>query len=113
MTKEIKKLVPQSIYEKGVDLEPYLGVKEVAWDIDNAVKVIDILTKQKYFILGGDVYSIKNQLVQPTYDNWYILKEKYIENVNGTGDKAKEYILDHYKKNGGSYLYSIILDAYK
>lgn len=47
MTKEIKKLVPLSIYEKGVDLEPYLGVKEVAWDIDNALKVIDILTRQK------------------------------------------------------------------
>ena len=113
MTKEMSKLVPLSIYEKGIDLEPYLGVKEIAWDVDNALKVIDFLIGQKYFILGGDVYSIKNQLIQPTYDSWYILKEECINDINDAGNKAKEYILDYYKSNGGNYLYSIVLDAYE
>lgn len=107
MVKYLHKLIPQDIYNKRINLEPLLGVKESAWDFETVLKIIKILANQNYIILGGDVYFIKDKIIQPTYDSWYITEKETLNSVN----TAIDYIINYNKNNGANYIYSLVIDC--
>jgi len=104
--KILKDIIPEKMWSCGVVLDN-LGVKEVAWDFFDVMKVIDILKQKRYTILGGDVYKMKDDKIEITYDNWYI--DRNIATVENSIEKAEEYIEFYHQKQGEGYLYTLII----
>jgi hypothetical protein len=103
---------PVLLFNSGKSLEQ-LGISGVAWDWENAIKVVEFLCSCKYAILGGDVYGVADDKLKVTYDSWYEnkdekqSKERFIEE---TKNKAISYIKKYYERNGGNFYYSIVFD---
>ncbi len=88
----------------------HLGILEIAWDWQNAIKAIEYLSKYNYVVLGGDVY---NKNLEPTYDSWYINKNEIKskeEFIIQAKKKAISYIIQYHDKNGDEYFYSIVYE---
>ena len=88
-----------------------MGMSEIAWKSQDALKVIDFLAKKGNTILGGDVYTYSENEIESTYDSWYSNKSISENVVQESRDKAFEYITEYNKNNGDNYLYSIIFEA--
>ncbi|EAD5867980.1 hypothetical protein OPJ22_002184 [Listeria innocua] len=106
--KAIQKIIPKSTWSKKINLEDSLGVNEVAWHYSDIVQVINILTRNGYIILGGDVYQLLNDSIEVTYDNWYINAEKNKEGIRLSEKKAKDYLESYYERFGENFIYSIV-----
>ncbi|MBC2012520.1 hypothetical protein HCB13_06505 [Listeria marthii] len=104
----IQKIIPKSTWSKRIDLEDGLGVNEVAWHYSDVVQVINILTRNGYIILGGDVYQLLNNSIEVTYDNWYINAEENAEGIRLSEEKAKGYIESYFERFGENFIYSIV-----
>lgn len=100
---------PKELIEFGYSLEP-MGISEIVWKSEDAIKVIIFLTSKGYAILGGDVYSINEKGLKATYDSWYINKSISQSLLEESRKKAFEYISEYAKINGDNYLYSIIFE---
>lgn len=88
-----------------------MGISEIAWKSQDALRVIDFLANHGYTILGGDVYTCIENGIQSTYDSWYINKSHSENFVRDSREKAFEYITHYKKYNGDNYLYSIIFEC--
>jgi hypothetical protein len=106
--KNIVNEIPIDLLKNSISLEE-LGIYELAWKRESAIKVIDNLFNNEYLILGGDVYSIKQE-VNLTYDNWFIVHEGQDMDkfATYTKQKAVKYINDYYNLNGDEFCYSIV-----
>lgn len=87
-----------------------IGINEIVWKEKDAIKVVDFLITKGYAILGGDVYSIKGDDIELTYDSWYINKSTNQSFLEDSRKKAFEYISEYVGKNGGNYFYSIVFE---
>lgn len=105
---DIQKIIPKSTWSKRIDLEDSLGVNEVAWHYSDVAQVINILTRNGYIILGGDVYQLLNNSIEVTYDNWYFNAEDNEEGIRLSEEKTKDYIESYYKRFGENFIYSIV-----
>lgn len=65
MSHEIK----EKIIEKAISLEKY-GINDLAWSKEDAQALINSIMKDRVGILGGDVYKIESNRLEPLYDNW-------------------------------------------
>jgi len=64
-------MIDKKLLEKKIDLDSHLGVKDMAWKYQDALKVIHFCKDNNLFIYGGDVLSInKDGCIDFTYDNW-------------------------------------------
>ena len=103
---------PVILFNSGKSLEQ-LGISEMAWNWENAIKVIEFLCAFNYVILGGDVYRAVDDKFEVTYDSWYVNKnvkqsrERFIEE---TKNRAISYIKQYYERNGENFYYSIVFD---
>ncbi|MDT0017164.1 Imm40 family immunity protein [Listeria swaminathanii] len=104
----IQKIIPKSTWSKRIDLEDSLGVNEVAWYYSDVAQVINILTRNGYIILGGDVYQLLNNSIEVTYDNWYFNAEDNEEGIRLSEEKTKDYIESYYERFGENFIYSIV-----
>jgi hypothetical protein len=102
--------LPKELLNVGQSLEP-IGIFEMAWKSQDALKVIDILTSKGYAILGGDVYKYDENRIESTYDSWYINKAVGESFIEESRIKSREYIKEYSKNNGDRYLYSIIFES--
>ncbi|OFF79393.1 hypothetical protein BJM37_06335 [Listeria monocytogenes] len=105
---DIQKIIPKSTWSKKINLEDSVGASEVAWHYSDIVQVINILTRNGYIILGGDVYRLLNDSIEVTYDNWYINAEKTEEGIRLSEEKAKDYLESYYERFGENFIYSIV-----
>ncbi|MBC8144501.1 MAG: hypothetical protein H7X80_02880 [bacterium] len=42
----------------------------LTWNATDAILILDKLSQQKLYVLGGDVYRILGDRIRSTYDNW-------------------------------------------
>lgn len=59
-----------AVLSVGQDLNS-AGVRNWALDSSSALRALDQFLAMKVSVLGGDVYEIKNGVVEISYDNWY------------------------------------------
>ena len=52
-----------------VPLEDY-GIDSVAFTLEDAIRILDVMEKELVPILGGDVYMLDGAELRPTYQNW-------------------------------------------
>ena len=102
--------LPKELLIVGQSLEP-IGVFEMAWKSQDALKVIDFLTNKGHAILGGDVYKYNENGIESTYDSWLINRTISESFIAESRYKAHEYIKEYSKNNGDCYLYSIIFES--
>ncbi|MCS1350905.1 Imm40 family immunity protein [Mechercharimyces sp. CAU 1602] len=107
---------PEELLSKACRLDS-VGVHNYVWGKDDALKVMDYLTKIGFAILGGDVYRLENDGFRVTYDNWYCNKddnETWDEYVLKSKKIAIGYIEKYSEKHGLSYYYALVIgDASK
>lgn len=106
------KCLPQELSNFGYSLE-HMGIYEMVWKSQEALKVIDFLSAKGYPILGGDVYSYNEKGIELTYDSWYINKTENESFVQESREKAFKYITEYAKNNGDNFLYCIVFDDVK
>lgn len=102
--------LPTEILRVGKSLDD-MGISEITWKSQDALKVIDYLAKKGNTILSGDFYTYSENEIEPTYDSWYSNKSIRENVVKESRGKAFEYITEYNKNNGDDYLYSIIFEA--
>lgn len=101
--------LPRELIASAKSLE-HIGISEMAWDWQNAIKAVEFLCQCKYAVLGGDVY---NGNLESTYDSWYINKDdakSSDEFIKQARDKAISYIKQYHDINGNEFYYSIVFD---
>lgn len=119
MSINYKTNLPENFPEELVNLAKpleHLGISEMAWDSDNAIKVIELLNKNNYAILGGDVYKMVNGNLDSTYDSWYFNKNETKSNqefLQLSSNRAIMYINKYNDINGQNYYYSIVFTESK
>jgi hypothetical protein len=89
--------LPPELQDMKIDLSS-LGSHSFAWPKDAALNVVDELCKRNLPILGGDVYRLCDEIITPTYDNWYCQKrndEDGLAYVARSCRESKEYIMQY------------------
>ena len=65
----LKKEIKEKILKNAIYLEEY-GINELAWTKENAKNIIQEIIEDKIGVLGGDVYKLSNNHLEPLSDNW-------------------------------------------
>lgn len=63
------KEIRQKIFQKSISLEKY-GLNDLAWNKKDAKNLIRSIMQDHIGILGGDVYKLQADRLEPLYDNW-------------------------------------------
>lgn len=84
-----------------------IGINEYAWDFGCIVEIISILRRKKIPILGGDVFIIKNGIINTTYDSWYF-NAKTDCDYEDSYNKAINFI-QIFEEKEDKYVYSIVI----
>ena len=103
---------PRELITPAKSLE-HLGILEMAWDWQNAIKVVEFFCKYGYAVLGGDVYKLINGKLRSTYDSWYTNKDENkskAEFIEETRNRAIYYINKYRNDNGEDFYYSVVYD---
>jgi hypothetical protein len=103
---------PHELINSAKSLE-HLGILEMAWNWQNAIKVVEFFCKYGYAVLGGDVYSLINGELHSTYDSWYANKDETKlkgEFIEETRNRAISYINQYRNTNGEDFYYSVVYD---
>lgn len=82
-----------------------LGVNEIAFDYNHIMKIIEYCQKNRYIILGGDVYKKDGEIIIATTDSWYYSKCSIKESCK----LATDYIMNYVHRNGYSFLFTLVL----
>lgn len=101
---------PKELFNTANSLK-HLGISDVAWDWQNAIKVIMLIYKSNHAVLGGDIYRMTNAGLTSTYDSWYFNQanaKSWHEYVAESKDKAISYIKKYHNINGEDFYYSVI-----
>ena len=102
----ILQVLPDELLKQGILLEKSVGVKEIAWGYPAIIKVIAVIKKNNLIILGGDVYTQSNGVLEMAYANWYFnvdLADTMEHNVNHSVETAMKYINNYSDKNNSYY----------
>ncbi len=83
--------------------------QEFAWQIKDALAVLEYVASKENVVLGGDI--LDNNL-NYTYDNWFYNTDEsksLCDNSVSSVNTAKEYISNYIKRNGTDYYVVIVL----
>ncbi|AKB28472.1 hypothetical protein MSSIT_1753 [Methanosarcina siciliae T4/M] len=106
---------PEILLEKAVDLKE-IGIYNYAWKSDESIATVEFLANNGFIILGGDVFSLNNEVIESTGDSWYFESENIREKatIDESKEQAVSYIEKYAKKNTDEeYIYSIVFEASK
>ncbi len=67
-------MVPVDLWSKAESLS-VIGVEEMAWHPEDAVKVLELLRPTEIAVLGGDVYVKRTGRFEPSYENWHVERD--------------------------------------
>lgn len=104
----LNNIISTELVKKGISLESF-GISEYAWDSDNVKMVLSELADKKISILGGDAYRVVDNIIEMTFDSWYINDDGSIDFYQKSNDKAMDYIAEYEKNNCGKYIYSLVI----
>ena len=108
----IRKALPPELMSVGISLESVYD-HNFAWLPQDALAVIDTLTKARIPILSGDVFSLESGELTPTIDSWSIKRKEDYESpkvfLQESERRAIDYIKTYTKRNGENYCYSFVL----
>ena len=82
-----------------------------AWPITDVVDIIMYSITNNQIVLGGDIL---NKELEYTYDNWYYEPDNTQnigENSRRSIEKAKVYISNYIKRNGGVFYVDIVISS--
>lgn len=105
MINNLESFLPEEFINHAYSLK-HLGFNEYAWDQNYILKVIHYLWEKKIIILGGDVYTRSNGVLEMAYANWYFnvdLADTMEHNVNHSVETAMKYINNYSDKNNSYY----------
>jgi hypothetical protein len=99
--------IPEELFQRSYSLrslgseEEGCQFEEVAWQYEDAVKVIDHCVKNNLAILGGDVLCLNGDEIRYTYDNWFLDGDgiTWGEYVKKSAQKALNYITLYQQRN--------------
>lgn len=63
-------IIRKKITENVISLENF-GLHDLTWNKKDALELLKNLMSDDIAVLGGDVYILKKDSVEPTYDNWH------------------------------------------
>ena len=110
--RKIKQVLPSDLMARGISLES-MGIHEYVWRGKDALAIIDILTKNRIPILGGDGYSYQDSEFRATVDGWYVKSRYDYESAEAflkdSQRKAIEYIKMYTQKRGENYYFSFVV----
>ena len=98
-----------NILSHGISLKP-LGIDSWAENKENILKSIKELEKNNIFILGGDVYELRDDQIFYTTDSWSCEKmneESDEEYLHQCAIKARRFVEDFPVLNQGEFLFSL------
>jgi len=110
MNNRYKDVLPNDLLDSAKALKQ-LGLQEIAWEHNDALRVMECLGDKGYLILGGDVYRLTENSLESTYDSWYINRDNsrsWSEVVRESVEKGISYIAKYRELNGENFLYSIV-----
>ena len=91
----LRQILSKDLLDAAVDLRE-IGVNQLAWPREAAVRVVAQLAEHGLAILGGDVLVIEGGRPAHTYDNWYVPKKEAADPwegyVAGARETATSYI---------------------
>lgn len=108
----IQKETKEKILQKAISLEKF-GMRDLAWEKEDAKHLIMSLMFDYIGILGGDVYKVDLTRIIPTYDNWSCEQKK--EESKGdyffrSKSETFEYINQYPVEPNEQILFSIVFD---
>ena len=62
--------LPKTLLSRAESLSK-IGVHELAWRLEDASRVIELLQGRSVAVLGGDVYIRRTGRFEPAYESWY------------------------------------------
>ena len=95
--------------QNGHSLES-IGVSGFGLDKHFALELIKILRAENIAILGGDVYRINANQIEPTYDNWFLDKADGMDDsiyIEKSLEKAGMFIQNYNDPENGTILYKL------
>jgi hypothetical protein len=90
-----------------------IGINNWAFSKKDAMEILNRFEELKVSILGGDVYELTNNIVQPNYDNWYfnrLSNETDIEFLKRSIKRAKDYITNYIVRDPSQIFFAFVLD---
>ncbi|EKB58648.1 Imm40 family immunity protein [Bergeyella zoohelcum] len=94
---------------KSISLVNY-GVNNIAFNIQDIKKVLNILKRLNIAVKGGDIWIMRNGELHLTYDNWFcdqLENEMYLMYVERSIEKTQTYI-DNYPLDDHAYVEIVI-----
>ena len=61
--------IRDKILQNSISLEGY-GINDLAWTKESAKKLINEIIDDEVGILGGDIYKLSHDRLEPLCDNW-------------------------------------------
>ena len=105
----LKQEIKEKIIQKSLTLEKY-GLNDLAWGKEDAKDLIQALMKDHIGILGGDVYRLKLDRLEPVYDNWScepMKAESEEEYYARSKAESLNYIENYSIEHGENIIFSI------
>lgn len=65
----LNRLIEEKITQNAVSLDKY-GINQLAWEKADAMKLIFSIMNDRIGVLGGDVYRLTSDRLEPLCDNW-------------------------------------------
>lgn len=103
------KEIQNFLVERGVPLTD-IGVNDFGVKRGDAFLLCDLLQEASLLILGGDVYCLKEDVIEITYDNWFFCQyedENYEDYKKRAFTESKIFI-EKYLPVRGDILFNII-----
>jgi hypothetical protein len=104
-------MVPKDLWKKAKSLSE-IGVEELAWRLEDAVQVLELLRPTEIAVLGGDVYVKPTGRFEPTYENWYAERNSQeLPSTFATRSRsvAREYLANLMKPGTGDRWVTLVL----
>ena len=93
-----------------------LGIEGYAFPYQEALKIVQLCKLLAIPILGGDVYSMNNSVIDYSGDNWYYNRtpnESYYDYVQNSCNKSESYIRTFKNHFCDRPLFSFVLEEVK
>lgn len=94
--------------ENAVSLQD-LGSNNHAWPLSDIIKISAIARQHNLIVLGGDVFYLKGNNIDFTYDSWYYDGDSSEESVQ----KMIDYLELFQNDSGENLLFSVIIRELK
>ncbi len=98
--------VPEDVRSRAKSLRE-LGLSEIAWARDDALRILDMLQKRESPVYGGDVYAERKGQLEHTFDSWHsepIVGESQRAFARRSCNESRAYIEKYpHEKNATSY----------